>query len=216
MVRNVASCLRSFREETAGNVAMMFGLCAVGVLGLTGVTVDYSRQQAGTVQLQTAADHIGLALALRSRNEPAADIQVEANRLLAAILADGNFSGASVTAVYTAGSPPAFKVNVTGSINSSFGKLFGVGTLLVAAAASVPVITSNIEIALVLDNTGSMSGDPPPLIWSTLKYVLWQRGGPNPCRESVINPKRLSRSCDRSMSLYLKVNPSPTRFGISA
>ena len=158
MVRNFASWLRSFREETAGNVAMMFGLCAVGVLGLTGVTADYSRQQAGTVQLQTAADHIGLALALRSRNEPAADIQAEANRLLAAILADGNFSGASVTAVYTAGSPPTFKINVTGSINSSFGKLFGVGTLPLAAAASVPVITSNIEIALVLDNTGSMSG----------------------------------------------------------
>lgn len=43
-------------------------------------------------------------------------------------------------------------------INSSFRKLFGVGTLPVAATASVPVITSNIEIALVLDNTGSMSG----------------------------------------------------------
>jgi uncharacterized protein YegL len=60
--------------------------------------------------------------------------------------------------VYTPGSPPSFKVNVTGTIDSSFGKLFGVGTLPVTAAASVPVITSNLEIALVLDNTGSMSG----------------------------------------------------------
>jgi hypothetical protein len=32
--------------------------------------------------------------------------------------------------------------------------------------------------------------DPPPLNWSTLKYVLWQRGGSDPCRGSVINPKR--------------------------
>ena len=32
--------------------------------------------------------------------------------------------------------------------------------------------------------------DPPPLNWSTLKYVLWQRGGSAPCRGSVINPKR--------------------------
>jgi len=32
--------------------------------------------------------------------------------------------------------------------------------------------------------------DPPPLNWSTLKYVLFQRGGSHPCLENVISLKR--------------------------
>jgi uncharacterized protein YneF (UPF0154 family) len=32
--------------------------------------------------------------------------------------------------------------------------------------------------------------DPPPLNWSTLKYVLFQRGGSYPCLENVISLKR--------------------------
>jgi hypothetical protein len=52
--------------------------------------------------------------------------------------------------------------------------------------------------------------DPPPLNWSTLKYVFWQTGGPQ-CRRSATSPKRSSRSCARSMCSFRRANPLPTR-----
>ena len=52
--------------------------------------------------------------------------------------------------------------------------------------------------------------DPPPLNWSTLKYVLRQTGGPQ-CPGSATSRKRSSPSCARSMSWSHKANPWPMR-----
>src|SRR5215211_7635787 len=48
--------------------------------------------------------------------------------------------------------------------------------------------------------------DPPPLNWSTLKYVLRLTGGPK-CLRSVISRKRSSPSYARSMSWSHRANP---------
>jgi hypothetical protein len=63
--------------------------------------------------------------------------------------------------------------------------------------------------------TAVAEADPPPLNWSTLNYVFWQTGGPQ-CRRSVTSPKRLSRSCARSMCWSRRVNPLPMRSARSA
>ncbi|HEV7327124.1 MAG TPA: rhomboid family intramembrane serine protease [Bosea sp. (in: a-proteobacteria)] len=52
--------------------------------------------------------------------------------------------------------------------------------------------------------------DPPPLNWSTLKYVFWQTGGPI-CRRSATSLKRSSRSCARSMCWSRRGSPWPMR-----
>jgi esterase/lipase superfamily enzyme len=52
------------------------------------------------------------------------------------------------------------------------------------------------EISILAHSMGN--SDPPPLKWSTLKYVLRLTGGPQ-CRRSVTSRKRLSPSYARSM-----------------
>lgn len=61
-----------------------------------------------------------------------------------------------------------------------------------------------------IDGAEWIGPDPPPLNWSTLKYVFWQTGGPR-CRRSAISPKRSSRSCGRSMCWSRRGNPLPMR-----
>jgi putative transposase len=53
-------------------------------------------------------------------------------------------------------------------------------------------------VSEVIRKMGITEPDPPPLKWSTLKYVLRLTGGPK-CRRSVTSRKRLSPSYARLM-----------------
>jgi hypothetical protein len=70
------------------------------------------------------------------------------------------------------------------------------------------------ELAVLGLNTARRF-DPPPLNWSTLKYVLRLTGGPK-CLRSVISRKRSSPSYARSMSWSHRANQWPMRFAPSA
>jgi Flp pilus assembly protein TadG len=149
--------LKRFSRDVRGNVAMMFGLCMLGVFGLSGLAVDYSRQQSTNTKMQAAADNVALTLARLARTKSAQYIQNRADELYAAALAGSNISGSSVTVTLVPGEVPRLNVVATGKITSMYRGIFGVSDINVNARASVPVIVPSLEIALVLDNTGSMN-----------------------------------------------------------
>jgi len=51
----------AFGRSRSGNVAMMWALLGAGILGLTGLSVDFTRAQSIRAQLQNAADGAVLA-----------------------------------------------------------------------------------------------------------------------------------------------------------
>lgn len=51
----------NFRRDSRGNVAMIFGLAAIPILGLAGLAVDYTRASHFRSQLQSAVDASALA-----------------------------------------------------------------------------------------------------------------------------------------------------------
>ena len=55
--------LKRFSRDVWGNVAMMLGLCMLGVFGLSELAVDYSRQQSTNTKMQAVADNVSLTLA---------------------------------------------------------------------------------------------------------------------------------------------------------
>src|SRR5262245_27581103 len=57
----------TFARDRRGNVAMMWALMGTVVLGLVGITVDFTRAQAIRTQMQNAADGAAL-VAERSSN----------------------------------------------------------------------------------------------------------------------------------------------------
>jgi Flp pilus assembly protein TadG len=50
---------RAFLHDRAGNVAMMWGLMGTVLLGLVGLTVDFTRAQSIRNAMQNAADGAG-------------------------------------------------------------------------------------------------------------------------------------------------------------
>ena len=71
-------------------------------------------------------------------------------------------------------------------------RITGVETFLMSAGAPVSA-TGGAE-----NSSATVATDPPPLKWSTLKYVLRLTGGP-PCPRSVTSRKRLLPSYARLM-----------------
>jgi hypothetical protein len=65
-----------------------------------------------------------------------------------------------------------------------------------------PIVRAHVPLADMYENITDESAertfDPPPLKWSTLKYVLRLTGGPQ-CPRSVTSRKRSSPSYARSM-----------------
>ncbi|MGE3245926.1 MAG: pilus assembly protein TadG-related protein [Beijerinckiaceae bacterium] len=157
MLKTFVSRSRLFLQDRRGNVAMMFGLCIVGVAGMAGLAVDYSAQQSATARLQSAVDNVALSLARDARVNGPGQTQKRATRMLAAALGAKKIPGVTISAVYVDGNPGRFDVKASGKLNSAFGGIFGIKKMEVAADASVPVVVPSVEVALVLDNTGSMN-----------------------------------------------------------
>jgi Flp pilus assembly protein TadG len=153
------SHLRRFFSDTKGNIAILFGLAIVPVMGAMGAAVDYSLANASRTALQASLDNTGLMLA---KMMPLSD-------------ADLNTRGWQIFQGNLGNSPLVFHqadlvITQTTStvqldINTMYNTQLASVLKLVGASTSFPVGAhtqvswgnSRLRVALVLDNTGSMA-----------------------------------------------------------
>src|SRR5262245_36429587 len=76
-----------FARAESGNVAMLWALCGAALIGLTGLTVDFTRAQSIRAQMQNAADGAVL-VAERMSNEDLEDRQTAAEAFFDAEMGD--------------------------------------------------------------------------------------------------------------------------------
>ncbi len=139
-----------------GNVGMMWALLGSMIVGLIGVTVDFTRAQAIRAQMQNAADGAAL-VAERTSNLSLADRTEAARAFFNAEL--GNLStGATFNVVQLADG--GHRVEAFVPMPLSLGRVisdqdWNIHVISEAQANASPPI----EVALVLDNTGSMRND---------------------------------------------------------
>ncbi|MCX7339394.1 MAG: pilus assembly protein TadG-related protein [Hyphomicrobiales bacterium] len=153
-LRTFASIRRRFSRNQDGSVGMIFGLSLIPLLGLTGVTVDYGRAALVRAELQSAADATALALAKDSVSASPAQITARANAHF-----NANFParfGSSIERVVVTKETDRFRVQATARIDYTMVQLIGPTSGVVSAEATSGWGINKIEIALVLDNTGSM------------------------------------------------------------
>lgn len=145
--------LQTLPQACSGNMSVLFGFMLIPVLGLAGVAVDHSRAISARQALQMAADAAVLASRQGGLKDEAAIIdqtraffQQNAQKLHDAVLKDVavTLSGNSVEVLARA-EMPATLTAVLGQT------MFEIVAKSKAAAAA-----EDVEIALVLDNTGSM------------------------------------------------------------
>jgi Flp pilus assembly protein TadG len=143
-----------FRRDEGGNVLMLFGLAMVPLIGIMGASVDYAIASQKQTRLQTALDQAGLAVA----NDPPVSDEAAVSRIkqmMTAQLAANGIGADEWTLTTAQQANNRVSVAATATFNTKLMNLLQIPTMTVAASTEV-ARTSKLEIALVLDNTGSM------------------------------------------------------------
>ena len=153
-----------FRHGRRGSVTIMTALAAIPLLGFAGLAVDSARIWLVQSRLQGAVDAGALAAA---REMPATGSSADGVALfwanfLPTTAATGNGYLGAVASNPVVTQPAASTVTMTSTavLPTTFMSLLGVNTLTVNASSSALSQATGLELALVLDNTGSMAGWP--------------------------------------------------------
>lgn len=150
------SLFRRFRRDRRGAVAIIFALGTIPLVAVVGVALDYSRMVSFKTRLQQAADSTALmvsreaellnydAAKAKAQEFFASNIALHANEALGAVAVDMPQAG-------------IVKLTVSGTIGNAVMQIFGYGDTTLTAESETTWGRKNIEVAMVLDNTGSMN-----------------------------------------------------------
>ena len=150
--------IRNFGGNREGNIAMIFALCSLPVVGIMGAAVDYSRANAVKSDLQSALDATSLMVSKSAPNLTASELQTAATNYFNALFKSGEAGTTTITATYDS-TKSTVKVDGVTSVDTKLLGVLGANfkNLPVNASASVSWGSSRLRVALALDNTGSMA-----------------------------------------------------------
>lgn len=147
------SLLRRFRRAEDGSMVLFCTVLFVSMLVVSGMSIDFMRYENARTRLQSTLDRAILAAAdLDQRRDPRA--VVEDYFAKAGLLEQLT----QVTVTEHIGSRTV-RAEAEMPVNTFFIRLLGVPQLLVPAVGTASENVSNIEIALVLDVSGSMANN---------------------------------------------------------
>jgi Flp pilus assembly protein TadG len=149
----------ALRADHSGNVAIIFGIAAIPVFGLVGAAVDYSRANAARTAMQVALDAAALMVAKEAANLNDGQVQNKAKKYFNAQFDRPDVKKLDLTFTMVNNGPGDFTVlaEATGRIDTSIAQVIGKKTIDLRANAQVRWGFKSLELALALDNTGSMA-----------------------------------------------------------
>jgi len=150
-----------FCGDARGGAAPIFALALVPMIGLVGAAVDYSRGNAVRASLQASLDATALILSRDAASMNADQVTAKATSLFKAQFSRAELPNPIVTATLTSPQQGSFVLDVkaSGDVPTTFTKLIGHDKLEVQSSAQVKWGVKKLELALVLDNTGSMASN---------------------------------------------------------
>lgn len=145
-----------FRREQGGNVAILFALASLPLIAFTGAAIDYGLATRLEVKLQAANDATALSLCQTPTSTSTPALQTQAQVTMAGYI--GSTNGLIVDALSITSNPRKIILNSHASLLTFFGNFVGKATESVSASTQCGTpLPKTFEIALVLDNTGSMN-----------------------------------------------------------
>ena len=158
----VIANLRRLIKRREGLVAIIFALCAIPIFIAAGMAVDIGRAYAVKVRLGAALDAAALAVGSQS-NQTAAQLATDLQNYFTANYPGTALGGATATVspVPSTASLSASTVNyqAQATVPMTLMRIVGINSITVTATAQTQK-TTGLEIAVVLDNTGSMLCGP--------------------------------------------------------
>ena len=152
---SLAATVRRFLAEEAGAVAVLLVLALVPVLGAIGAAVDLSRAYAVKTRLNYALDAAGLAVGASSGDEET--LLEIAQKFFAKNYPEAELGTPSSISLIIDGDH--ITISATASVDTTFLRWISIDQLDVDAYAEILRETKGLEVALVLDNTGSMASN---------------------------------------------------------
>jgi Flp pilus assembly protein TadG len=151
--------LRRFLRNRDAGVAPMLALAKLPLFGFVGAAIDFSRAASVRTAMQGALDATALILSKDAQTLTTADLVQRASD---DFKAQFNRPDANDVALNTQFTQPqqgnfSLKITATASVNTVFSKLLGQSSINLSASSSVLWGIRKLNLALVLDNTGSMS-----------------------------------------------------------
>jgi len=167
LVSRITALPRRFRRATAGNVAVIFAIVIVPLIGFIGAAVDYSRANNARTAMQAALDTAALMISKDASGLTAAQITTRAQGYFNALYNHPEIGSVSVSAVYSAntGTGAQIVMNGSGTMPTAFMKVAGYPSIDFGVSSTTKWGSTKMRVAMALDNTGSMaqSGKMPAL-----------------------------------------------------
>lgn len=143
-------------RDESGNIAIIFALMTIPLIGLTGAALDYGIATRLKTQLAAATDATALMLCQTPTTTTTAQLQSQAQQALTSFMSGS--SGVSVDTLGVTSSPRQITLTARAVSETYFSKFTGLKTLPLAVTARCATpMPKTFEIALVLDTTGSMA-----------------------------------------------------------
>lgn len=156
-IGSLPEMFRRFRRDQRGNVLMLFGLALIPLMGVIGVAIDYSRASNARQALNAAIDSAALMAARDAQKLTDGQLRTRIDAWIRDNLppdVKSQFSSAAVTIDRTA---RTIKIEAKAVVPTTISNVLGMTQLPVGTNSQSTWGTNKIELALVLDNTGSMS-----------------------------------------------------------
>ncbi|MEZ5924501.1 MAG: pilus assembly protein [Hyphomicrobiaceae bacterium] len=151
--RLVASS-RSFAACTAGNYSIIFAFTLIPLMGAVGLAVDFGRAQLSRDELQIAVDSAVLAAARKANLDETA-LEAYAKNYMAA---NSSFDIDHVN-VHLSKTATGVALSASVNVKTYLMPVLGYDSVAINAGTEVMVGTGDVEVALMLDVTGSMCAD---------------------------------------------------------
>jgi len=138
---------------------MMFAAALLPLMAFIGAAIDYSRAVNARSAMQAAIDSTALMISKDAASLSAEQISAKATQYFNALFNRPETTGITLTTTYTAntGSGSTLQIAGSGTIATEFMKMVGYPTLSLNVNSTTTWGSSKLRVALVLDNTGSMS-----------------------------------------------------------
>ena len=135
----------------------MFALCIGAIFAAVGAAVDYSRAAAVRTQMQAAVDAAAIMLAKEAASLTTAQLTEKAQIYFQTNFKDPSGKKMIATPTFSnEGGTNKIKLSATGSLDTTIFRIFGKTQMDLRTDTEVVWGMRRLELALALDNTGSM------------------------------------------------------------
>jgi uncharacterized protein YegL len=159
VLERLSDPLAAFRADVSANVVLTFALALVPIIGSVGAAVDYSRANSAKAAMLSAVDATALILSKEAQSLTSAQLTAKAKDYFEAQFNRPEVNNVVLVPTFSSPQAGSFKIEISasGSVPTTLTRLLGQYQIGIGANSEVVWGIKRLELALALDNTGSMA-----------------------------------------------------------